>query len=166
MAGFLEFSQFVGGADSLQTEQTFPSTQKTLLYDFGVDISSWNFLVEHQTVVADVISFDRNTGAPNFATSTILGYFPSGVVNTSTYVSVVNTSTVAITVPSNLYAGPILPDARSHTPITLVGITWTDNSSPPQRDTHRWAFIQSYEPGVAPGDPILDPTYTAIVIGA
>lgn len=165
MAGFLEFSQFVGGADSLQTEQTFPSTQKTLLYDFGVDISGWNFLVEHQTVVADTISFDRNTGAPNFASSTILGYFPAGVVNTSTYVSVINTTTVAITIPSNLYTGPILPDARSHTPITLVGITWTDDSSPAQRDTHRWALIQSYEPGVQPGDPILASGYTAIVVG-
>ena len=168
MAGLLDFSQYIGGADNLQTEQAFPSTQRTVVYNFNQDISGWTFFMDYQTVVVDAIAYDRNTGAPNFANSKIIGTFPSGVVNTSTYVQVLSTSsgTVAVTFPGGLYTGPIIPDARNHNPITVIGITWTDDNVPPQINTHRWAFIQSWEPGVNPGDPVLDENYTSIVIGA
>ena len=168
MASLLDFSQYIGGQDNIQTEVTFPSSQRTVVYDFQQDITGWNFSMEHQTVVVDAIAYDRNTGAPNFATSAIIGTFEGGTINTSTYVSVLNASsgTVAITLPANLYTGPIIPDARSHTPITIVSITWTSASTPPQVDTHRWALLQTYEPGVTPGDPILDAGYTAITVGA
>jgi hypothetical protein len=167
MAGILDFSQYIGGSDNIQTEQVFPSTQKTLVYNFGQDLTDWSFYLDYQTVVADTITFDRNSGAPNFSTSKIIGYFPGGVISTGTNVRVLNTATgqVAITFPGGLYTGPILPDARSHTPITVVGVTWTDNGSPVQINTHRWAFIQSWEPGVEPGDPILDNSFTAISVG-
>jgi len=168
MAGLLDFSQYIGGADNLQTEQAFPSTQRTVVYNFGTDITGWSFLLDYQTVVVDSITYDRNTGAPNFATSQIIGTFPDGVINTSTNVNVIDASlgTVAVTFPGELYSGPILPDARNHNPITVIGITWTDDNTPPQINTHRWAFIQAWEPGVTPGDPVLDGNYTAIVVGA
>jgi hypothetical protein len=177
MAGLLEFSQYIGGADNLQTEQAFPSTQRTVVYNFNQDITGWSFYMDYQTVVVDTVAYDRNTGAPNFASSKIIGTFPSGVITTATYVQgVVNTGTfvriistasgtVAITFPGGLYAGPILPDARSHNPITVIGITWSDDNIPPQINTHRWAFIQSWEPGVTPGDPVLANNFTAIVGG-
>jgi hypothetical protein len=167
MAGLLEFSQYIGGADNLQTEIAFPSTQRTVVYNFAQSITGWTFQLDYQTVVVDAISYDRNTGAPNFANSSIIGYFPSGNITTATNVQVVSTSsgTVAITFPGGLYTGPILPDARSHNPITIIGVTWSDASTPKQINTHRWAWIQSWEPGVSPGDPVLANNYTTIVGG-
>lgn len=164
MAGVLTFSQYLGGPDDINIEQVFPSTQRTLTYNFGQNITGWTFIVDHQTIVVDALSFDRNTGEPNFSNSSVIGYFDSGVINTSTYVTVTNTSSggVSITIPTQLYSGPILPDARKNVPITIVGVTWQDNSSPKQINTHRWSFIQSWEPGVTPGDPTLNASYNAI----
>lgn len=167
MAGVLNFSNYIGGADNLQIEQTFPSNQRTVAYNFGQNITGWNFHLDYQTIVADAVSFDRTTGEPNFSNSKIIGSFPSGVITTATYVNVIDATSgiVSFTFPKNLYTGPILPDARSHNPITIVGITWTDTATPTNSDTHRWAFIQSWEPGVNPGDPVLDNTYVPITVG-
>ena len=164
MASVLSFSEYLGGPDNIAIEQIFPSTQRTLHYDFSTSIVGWNFHVDYQTLVVDAVAFDRNTGTPNFANSTIIGYFEKGVVSTSTNITVVNAGagTVNITIPGNLYTGPIIADARKNVPITIVGVTWTDASTPAQVNTHRWAFIQSYEPGVSPTDPVLDPGFTAV----
>jgi hypothetical protein len=164
----LDFSQYIGGSDNIQVEIAFPSTQKTAVYNFNTDITSWNFHLDYQTVVADTISYNIQTGAPNFSGTKIIGTFPVGGISTSTYVQVLNASsgTVAITIPGGLYTGPIIPDARSHTPITVVGVTWRDNATPPQINTHRWAILQSWEPGVTSGDPTLADTYAPVVVGA
>lgn len=164
----LDFSQYIGGADNVQVEIAFPSTQKTVVYQFGQNISGWTFHLDYQTVVADTISYNVQTGAPNFSGTSLIGTFPSGTITTATYVTVLDaiTGTVAITIPGGLYTGPIIPDARSHTPITVVGVTWTDNSTPPQVNTHRWAILQSWEPGVTSGDPVLQEDYTPVVVGA
>jgi hypothetical protein len=163
MAGVLDFSDYLGGPDNVNIEQIFPSTQRTLQYNFGRDITGWTFDIEHQTIVADSITFDRISGQPNFSGTTIIGRFPSGVISNSNVV-VINASTgrVNITIPGGLYTGPIYADARKNVPITIVGVSWTDAGSPPQVNSHRWAFIQCYEPGVAPTDPTADPDYTAI----
>lgn len=168
MAGILNFANYLGGADNIQIEQAFPSDQKTFVYNFGTDITDWTFHLDYQTVVADVMAFDRITGEPNFAATTIIGSFPADVINTGTYVTVTDAGAgiVAITIPGGLYTGSIIPDARKHNPITIVGVTWTVPATPPQIQTHRWAFIMSYEPGVNPGDPVLDNDYSAIAIGA
>ena len=164
MAGVLTFSQYLGGPDNVVIEQIFPTTQRTYNYNFSTNIASWTFNVDQQTIVVNPISFDRNTGAPNFANTEVIGYFPAAIVTTATYVTVTNAAQgrVSITIPSNMYTGPILPDARQNVPITIVGVTWNDAGSPAQINTHRWAFIQSWEPGVTPGDPTLDNNYTAI----
>lgn len=164
MAGVLNFSQYLGGPDNVVIEQIFPSTQRTYNYNFATNIASWTFNVDQQTIVVNPISYDRNTGEPNFANTQVIGFFPTGQVTTATYVTVTNAASglVSITIPGGLYTGPILPDARQNVPITIVGVTWTDNSSPKQINTHRWAFIQSWEPGVTPGDPTLSGSYTAI----
>lgn len=165
MPGVLSFSDYLGGPDEVQCEQVFPSTQRTLQYNFAKDITGWTFHIDYQALVVNPVTFDRNTGEPNFASSEVIGYFAGGVVTTATYVSVVNTTTgvVNITIPKNLYTGPILPDARQNVPVLVVGVTWTDAAIPlPQTNTHRWAFLQCYEPGVAPTDPVDAAGYTAI----
>jgi hypothetical protein len=164
----LDFSQYIGGADNIQVEVTFPSNQRTIVYDFGQSVAGWTFTIDQQTVIADTIAYDRNTGAPNFTSTKLIGTFPYGTISSSTYITVLNESsgTVQVTIPGGLYTGPIIPDARSHTPITVAGFTWTSNSTPPQVATHRWALLQSWEPGVEPGDPVLDADYTPITVGA
>jgi hypothetical protein len=164
MAGVLTFSQYLGGPDNINIEQVFPSTQRTYSYNFSRSISGWSFSVDQQTIVVDQVSFDRNTGQPNFATSQVIGYFAKQQISTSSYIVITSQSagTVNMTFPTNMYSGPILPDARQNVPITIVGVTWTDASAPVQINTHRWAFIQCWEPGVTAGDPTLDTNYTPI----
>jgi len=164
MAGVLNFAQFLGGPDNVQCEQIFPSTQRILNYNFARSISGWTFHVDYQTIVVDTVTFNRSTQEPNFSNSTVIGCFPSGVISTSSYVNVTSTvnGLVNITIPGGLYTGSILPDARANVPITVVGVTWTDNSSPVQTNTHRWAFIQNWEPSVTPGSPTASAGYTAI----
>jgi hypothetical protein len=63
-----------------------------------------------------------------------------------------------------LYTGAIIPDARKNVPITIVGVSWTTATTPTQTNTHRWAFIQCYEPDVDIGNPILSAGFTALTI--
>jgi hypothetical protein len=164
MAGVLTFAQYLGGPDNINIEQIFPSTQRTFNYNFARNISTWTFVVDQQTIVVDEIAFDRNTGAPNFANSAVIGYFPFVTISTASYVSVTNAALglVNITTPTNMYTGPILPDARKNVPITIVGVTWRDGGSPEQINTHRWSFIQSWEPSVTPGDPTGSGSFTSL----
>ena len=67
MAGVLTFSQYVGGADQLIIEQAFPSTQRSVVYNFDRDITGWTFSADYQTLVVDSVTFNRYTGEPNFA---------------------------------------------------------------------------------------------------
>ena len=167
MSGVLNLSQWLGGADNIKAEATFPSSQKTMLYNFDRDISGWTFEVDYQTIVVDQVAFNRNTGQPNFTNSTVIGYFPKVEVTGGFAPEVVNAAlgTVKVHFPANMYTGAIIPDARKNVPITIVGITWTDDATPANINTHRWALIQSWEPDVAPGDPVLEVDYTAITVG-
>jgi hypothetical protein len=175
MAGVIYISQYLGGPDNVQLEQIFPSDQRILQYNFGVNITGWTFKVEAQTIVVNPITYDTRTNQPNFASSQVIGYFDPHVIadtsqTTSTYVRFVDASTglLDITVPSNLYQGPILPDARQDAPITIVSVSWTGVAdsvvgTPAPTSTHRWAFLNCWQPGVTPGDPISYSGYTAIV---
>jgi hypothetical protein len=167
MAGVLNFSQYLGGPDQVNIEQVFPSDQRTLQYNFGVNVTNWNWQVEQQVIVVDTVTFDRNTGAPNFATSTVIGYFPSSVIldtsiTSSQFLTVLNSAAgvVNITLPKNMYPGPIIADARKNVPINVVSVQWTDAGTPAQIASHRWAFIQCWEPGVSPLDPTTYVNYT------
>ena len=168
MAGVLNFQQYLGGPDQVKVEQIFPSNQKTLLYNFDRDITGWSFASDYQTIVVDSISFNRTTGQPNFTDSTVIGSFAKQEITGNVAPSVVNASvgTVKVHIPAGMYSGNIIPDARQNVPITVVGVTWTDNSTPAQVNTHRWAFIQCWEPDVGIGDPTREVTYTALTLGA
>lgn len=165
MAGVLTFQQFIGGPDQVKCEAIFPSTQKTLQYNFGQDITGWTFEVDYQTLVVDTLAYDRHTGEPNFATSTVIGTFPKVEVSGDNIVVVSATAgTVNITIPAGMYTGPMYPDARKNVPITVVGVTWKTAGSLNNINTHRWCYIQNWEPDVAAGDPTTSttPLYTAL----
>lgn len=166
MAGVLSFSDYLGGPDNIQVEQIFPSTKRTYNYNFNTDITGWTWAVDYQTLVVNPVTYDRN-GVPNFSASQVIGFFPKVDVTTdSEVVNVVNAAlgTVNITIPAGMYSGALIPDARKNVPITIVGITWTTADTPTQVNSHRWAFIQCYEPDVAIGNPILENDYTALTI--
>jgi hypothetical protein len=166
MSGVLSFADYLGGPDNIQVEQIFPSTKRTYQYNFNQNITGWTWGLDAQTLVVNPVTYDRN-GVPNFSSSLVIGFFPKQdlAVDTTT-VNVVNAATglVNITIPGSLYTGPIIPDARKNVPITIVGVTWTTADTPTQTNSHRWAFIQCYEPDVTIGNPILDNAYTALNI--
>jgi hypothetical protein len=113
----------------------------------------------------DAIAFNRNTGAPNFSQSSVIGSFPMQLVTTNspTVINAVE-GTLKVVLPANMYTGPIVPDARQNVPITIFSLTWSDANVPVQTVSHRWGLIQCYEPGVTVGDPTLDPAYTALTV--
>lgn len=168
MPGVLNFQQYIGGPDQVQVEQVFPSNQRTLVYNFGKDITGWTFSTDYQTIVVDTVGFNRITGQPNFANSTVIGTFPKVDIAGALAPAIIDAAqgTVKVHFPANMYTGPILPDARKNVPITVFAVTWTDNSTPAQINTHRWALVQCWEPDVSPNDPTTDNAYTPLVLGA
>jgi hypothetical protein len=166
MPGILNFQQFVGGPDSVICEQTFPSSQKTVVVNFQRDINSWTFAIDHQTLVVDTVKFNRNTGQPNFGDSTVIGSFPKYEITGTFVPSVINATsgTVSVHFPAGMYTGPIIPDARANVPVTVVSLTWTDGSTPAQVNSTRWALVQCYEPDVVIGDPTTATNYTALTV--
>ena len=166
MSGVLSFADYLGGPDNIQVEQIFPSTKRTYAYNFNTNITGWTFALDAQTLVVNPVTYDRN-GVPNFSTSLVIGSFPlqTLAVDTTT-INIVNAAlgTVNITIPANLYTGAIIPDARKNVPITIVGVSWTTAGTPTQTNSHRWAFIQCYEPAVTIGNPILSAGFTALTI--
>ena len=168
MAGILNFQQYIGGPDQVKVEQIFPSNQKTLLYDFDRDITDWTITADYQTIVVDTVAFNRSTGQPNFNNSTVIGSFAKVELTGGDAPAVQSASagTVHVYFPANMYTGPIIPDARVNVPITVVSVTWSDNSTPAQINSHRWALIQCWEPDVTVGDPVSDAGYTALTLAS
>lgn len=166
MSGVLSFADYLGGPDNIQVEQIFPSTKRTYAYNFNTDITGWSWGLDAQTLVVNPVTYDRN-GVPNFSTSLVIGSFAlQNLAVDSTTINIVSAvaGTVNITIPGGLYSGPIIPDARKNVPITIVGVSWTTAGTPTQVNSHRWAFIQCYEPDVTIGNPILDAGFTALTI--
>jgi hypothetical protein len=151
----LDFKSYLGGADNVQVKEDFPSSATTYRYDYGADISNYNFELSSQTIVIDTLAFDRNTGEPNFANSNVVGYFANTeIAGGNINVVDAGAGTVDITFPSQLYTGNIVPDARANVPINVISVKWTDSSPTPNvTQSHRWAIIQRWEPDVTPGNP-------------
>ena len=164
MAGVLSFSDYIGGPDEVIAAQSFPSDQKSYVYNFGVNVTGWTFSADYQTIVVDVVGFNRYTGQPNFSNSRVIGSFAKQELVDGNAPTVITASTgiVQLRIPAGMYTGPILPDARANVPVTVVSLTWTDNETYPNTMSHRWAFVQAWEPDVAIGDPTDAIGYTAI----
>ena len=162
----LSFEHYVGGPDAIQIESAFPSSQRTMIYNFGKNVTGWTFTADYQTLVVDKIGFNRLTGEPNFAESTVIGSFPKVDITGDAEPSVIDyvAGNVAVTIPAGMYSGPIIPDARQNVPIAVFSFTWQDAQTPAQISTHRWALLQSWEPDVVIGDPTTDGDYTALSV--
>lgn len=165
----LDFKSYVGGADNVVVEDIFPSSAKTSTYDYGTDVTNYNFSAKQQTIVADVVSYDRNTGLPNFTDTKIIGFFGNGSGTAIDSANIINNGvagTVSFTIPADLYTGPIIPSARTNVPMTIVTFTWTDtNVTPNTTESHRWCLMQRWESSVSPADPTLDSAYIPLGTG-
>jgi len=165
----LDFSQYIGGSDNVQIINLFPRSQKTFTYDFGADVSAWTFTADQQSLVLDQIAYDRVSKLPNFADSTITGYMNASTsITPGTYIDETNAALgqVDFTIPENRYTGPLLPNARKNPVMTVVSFEWESNATPPVKDSHRWAIIETWEPGVTVGDPQVSTAYVPIGVGA
>lgn len=163
-AGVLSFSDYIGGPDEVVAAQSFPSDQKSYLYNFGANVAGWTFTADYQTIVINTVSFNRYTGEPNFTNSNVIGSFDKVELTGNNAPQVANAAagTVSLRVPAGMYTGPILPDARSNVPVTVVAFTWENDDTYPTIQTHRWAFVQAWEPDVVIGDPTDDAGYTPV----
>lgn len=161
----LDFKKYIGGADDVQVIEKFPSEQQTFTYNFGTDIANYSFELDAQTIVVDTLTYDVNTGNPNFTTSSVLGYFANvdvGAANVSNRSN--SAGTVNITIPSKLYTGNVIPDARTNVAITVFSVAWTDSGSTPSTtNAHRWAVLERYKPGDTNiGDPTSSAGFTSL----
>jgi hypothetical protein len=165
----LDFSQYIGGSDNVQVINLFPRSQKTFTYDFSGDVSGWTFTADQQSLVLDNIAYDRATGLPNFADSQITGYMNTVTsIDPSTFINETQAATGVInfTIPDDRYTGPLLPNARKNPVMTVVSFEWASDATPPVKDSHRWAVIEAWEPGVTVGDPTVSVNYIPIGVGA
>jgi len=162
----LDFSQYIGGADNVKMLSMFPRSQKSYVYNFGKDVSGYTFTADYQTIVVDTITWDRNTGEPNFATSTVIGYIENTAnvaANVFIDTSVASSGNVKLTIPANRYTGNITPSARTNIAMTVLSFEWETNDTPPQKDSHRYAILEVWEPGVTPGSPLDDANFVSLV---
>jgi hypothetical protein len=160
----LSFANYIGGADNVQVLEVFKDTASTFTYNYGVDISQYTFELSAQTLVVDSMTYDRTTGNPSFSTSTVKGSFANAEIASSNINRLSNADgTVNITLPGNLYSGNVLPDSRGETPITVVGVRWTNTGVTPNTvDEHRWALIHRYSPDSTLGKPSDTAGFTAL----
>jgi hypothetical protein len=184
----LTFSQYLGGADNVKIIEMFPSTSKTFKYNFGVDVGLWTFSSHYQSLLLDKVTYDRNTGEPNFTETNILGYWPERDGNSgydsqgllpklggkpSPDVTVTDSGggQVFFNIAPDRYTGQLFPNARENVVITVVSLTWA-MASPEQgvsgtTESHRWGIIERYLPGDhTPGDPALDQLFIPYGTGA
>ncbi len=170
MATILDFQTYVGGADNSVVEEQFPSTTKTYTYDFDTDITSFTFDAWYQTIVVDVVAYDRNTGEPNFTDSSIIGFIGDGAgtqIAGGNFTNNGAAGTIDFTIPADLYTGPIIPNARINVPLTVVTFEWTNPNGalPDIVESHRWCLMQRWESTVSPADPTLDSEYVPLGTG-
>jgi hypothetical protein len=165
----LDFKSYVGGADNVVVEEQFPSTSKNYTYDFATDVSTYTFEATYQTLIADVVAYDRNTGLPNFTDTKIIGFFGTSQTIASSNITNNGTAgTVNFQIPPDLYTGPIIPSARTNVPMTIVTFTWTNPNGalPDIVESHRWCLMQRWDSTVSPADPVLDTNYIPLGTGA
>lgn len=167
----LDFKTYLGGASSVQVIEMFPNDQKTFQYDFNTNVSGYQFSADYESILLDTVSYDRVSGNINLADTTVTGYFTNQANVTSGYINNTSASSgiVEFTIPPNRYAGNVLPNARQNVVCTVMSFQWeTDDTPNTQKQRHRWAIIERYDPqvGKTPGDPALETTYVPFGVGA
>ena len=165
----LDFSNYLSGSDNVQVINLFPRSQKAFTYDFGGTVAGWTFTADKQSLVIDQITYDRVSKLPNFTDSTITGYMNTVTsIPAGTYIneSQAAAGQITFTIPENRYTGPLLPNARKNPVMTVVSFEWETTAVPPVKDSHRWAIIETWEPGVTVGDPQVATEFVPIGVGA
>lgn len=152
MAGrLLSFKEYIGGADNVQVIEMFPKDQKSFTYDFDADVSAYDFTADYQSIVLSTVTYDRVSGDPNFADTTVSGYFTNTAnVDPATYINEDDaaTGTVILTIPADRYTGNVAPDARTDVIATVFSFQWETNDTPPQKQRHRWLILERFDPTV------------------
>ena len=151
----LDFADYIGGPDTIVIEM-FPRMQRKYTYNFGLNVTGYQFSADYQSIVLDTVTYDRVTGDPNFAETTVIGYFANVGLVGNTYISNASASTgiVEFTIPENRYTGKIRPNARDKVVATCVTFQWSQGSAATAiKDAHRFLVLERWEPGVEPGDP-------------
>ena len=155
----LSFKQYLGGADNVAMIEMLPEHQKTFTYDFNTNITGWTFSANYSTLVVDALTYNVNTGEPNFATSVVKGYLGNPnypIAGSNIAVTNASSGLVNFTIPQYRYdqTGWIYPDARTNVIISIVEFTWTNTTVTPYViDSHRWAIIERYTSDNVAGDP-------------
>jgi len=152
MAGrLLSFRDYIGGADNVQVIEMFPGDQKSFTYDFNADVSGYTFTADFQSIVLDTVTYDRVTGDPNFADTTVSGYFTNTAnISPGTYINnaAASSGEVVFTIPENRYTGNVTPDARANVVATVLSFQWETDDSPVQKERHRWLILERFDPTV------------------
>jgi hypothetical protein len=151
----LDFADYIGGPDTIVIEM-FPRMQRKYTYNFGANVSAYQFSADYQSIVLSSVTYDRVTGDPNFTDTTILGYFANVGTVGSAYISnaAASTGVVEFTIPENRYTGKIVPNARDKVVATCVTFQWSQSTANTAiKDAHRFLVLERWEPGVTPGDP-------------
>lgn len=163
----LSFKQYLGGADNVQVIEMFPDDQQTFTYDFNVNVSGYTITSDYQSILLDEIAFDRQTGLPNFADTTVIGYFENyDTVDAGTFINTSNAvnGIVDFTIPANRYTGNVLPNARENVVATVLAFEWETDDTPPQKQRHRWCILERFDPraGNQPGNPQDEPDFVLL----
>lgn len=153
MAGVLDYTKYLTTLQTVtEVGNTFPSSQTTYTYTVGGSgQQGWTATIHWMTLIIDDYTVDAN-GTPDFSNTRAFGYYPGGSAN--------QYSTGTISLPANMYTGPILPASTYHAPITIVGINWTKDGLDYAANL---ALIQNWEPTVTINDPYLDEAFEPMV---
>tara|TARA_R100000353_G_scaffold144573_2_gene103580 strand:- start:157 stop:669 length:513 start_codon:yes stop_codon:yes gene_type:complete len=149
MAGnLLSFKNYIGGSDNVQIIELFPRSQKTFTYDFGANVSGYSFTADYQSIVLDSVTYDRTTGNPSLSSTNVKGYFTNYATVSSSLIgnASASTGTVTLTIPENRYTGNLIPNARADVVCTVLSFQWVTDDTPAQKDSHRWAIFERFEP--------------------
>ena len=162
----LDFKQAIGGSDQVINLEMLPEQTRSFKYNFGQDVSSYTFALDYMAVVVDTLTYVQANGAPNYASTNVIGYLANidGAGNTtvtanaSVYIDTADAAngTVIVTIPANRVqtAGFIKPNARTNVVITVAEFSWNDNAvSNPAVDSHRYSIVERFSPNATPGDP-------------
>jgi hypothetical protein len=164
----LDFKQYLGGASNVVNLEMFPSDQKKVQYDFGQNVTSYNFSADYQSLVIDNVTYDRQTGDPNFTEATIKGYFNNTANVSSSFIDETQASSgiIKLTIPADRYTGNIIPSARQNVVCTVLSFEWEDAETPPTKDRHRFLILERYDPKVGGnvGNPVTEPDFVSITL--
>lgn len=151
----LDFSQYLGGADNVITLELFPRSQKIFTYNFDEPVTDYIFTGDYQSLLLDQVTYDRNTGLPNFADTLVFGSFDNYTqIDGANFDKISVANKCVFVIPSERYTGKVFPNARQNVVATVVSFEWQKSAGAlEQKNTHRYVILERWEPGVEAGDP-------------